>query len=256
MIVNVTVCELRNDPDGLARDWAALVAHVRSAASDLVLLPEMPFAPWFAAAPLFDQATWAAAVAAHETWLTRLVGMAPASVISSCPVEVGGRRLNQAFVWEPDGGYRSVHNKYYLPDDPGFWEARWYERGDGDFSPVRWRAALVGVQICTELWFLHRARSYGQAGVHLLAIPRATGKPTRDKWLTGGRTAAVVSGAYTFSSNLASDDPEVDLGGQGWVVGPDGDVLTVTSRQRPFATVAVDLTAERAKMTYPRYVAD
>jgi hypothetical protein len=48
-----------------------------------------------------------------------------------------------------------------------------------------------------------------------------------------------------------------DLGGQGWAVGPDGQVLGVTSRARPFLTVSIDLAeAERAKSTYPRYVLD
>ena len=43
------------------------------------------------------------------------------------------------------------------------------------------------------------------------------------------------------------------FGGRGLVVGPDGDVLASTSRQAPFATVAIDLTeSTRAKKTYPR----
>ena len=41
------------------------------------------------------------------------------------------------------------------------------------------------------------------------------------------------------------------------IVSPDGDVLAVTSRSEPFATVDVDLAnAERAKSTYPRYALD
>ena len=34
--MKVTVCELRNDPEGLDWDWTALVAHVKSEKSDLV----------------------------------------------------------------------------------------------------------------------------------------------------------------------------------------------------------------------------
>ena len=52
-------------------------------------------------------------------------------------------------------------------------------------------------------------------------------------------------------------DEAANLGGQGWAIGPDGEVLGLTSRERPFVTVALDLAvAERAKQTYPRYVAD
>jgi isopenicillin N synthase-like dioxygenase len=47
----------------------------------------------------------------------------------------------------------------------------------------------------------------------------------------------------------------VPVGGHGWIVGPDGEVLGLTSRKQPFVTVAVDLgKAEIAKKTYPRYV--
>jgi N-carbamoylputrescine amidase len=256
MNINVTVCELGNRPDDLARDWQRLVDHVRAAASELVVLPEMAFAPWFAATRDFDQPTWGAAVAAHERWLERLPELGDVAVVGTRPIDSGGRRLNQGFVWEPGAGYRAAHDKYYLPDEEGFWEASWYERGDGEFAPVEARGARVGVQICTELWFMERARAYGKAGAHLLAVPRATPRETVDKWLAGGRTAAVVAGAFALSSCPVSGPGEAaNLGGQGWVVGPEGDVLAVTSRERPFATVAIDLgEAERAKQTYPRYV--
>jgi N-carbamoylputrescine amidase len=164
--------------------------------------------------------------------------------------------LNLGYVWDSEAGYRPAHTKYYLPDEDGFWEASWYSRGDGNFSLFQSRGVRVGMLICTELWFLDRARAYGQAGAHLLAVPRATPVETVEKWLVGGRAASVISGAFALSSNRVGRAGErVNLGGQGWIVGPDGDVLGLTSRQQPFATVEIDLReAERAKQTYPRYV--
>ena len=45
------------------------------------------------------------------------------------------------------------------------------------------------------------------------------------------------------------------MGGQGWIVGPDGEILGITSREQPFVTVEIDpQKADRAKKTYPRYV--
>jgi N-carbamoylputrescine amidase len=256
MKLRVTVCELSNDPVELERDWAGLTAHVRSVSSDLVVLPEMPFAPWFAVTRRFEPDVWQAAVAAHDAWMERLADLAPAAVIGSRPAHVGDRRLNQGFAWDRQASYCPVHTKYYLPDEAGFWEASWYSRGDGDFTPFQSGGVRAGMLICTDLWFLDRARAYGQAGVHLLAVPRATPRETLEKWLVGGRAAAVVTGAFVVSSNRVSRVDEVaNLGGQGWVVGPDGDTLGLTSRQQPCVTVTLDLTeAERAKRTYPRYV--
>lgn len=255
--MKVTVCELRGDAPGLTEDWQALVAHVRAEHSQLVLLPEMPFYPWFAVTREFDPATWQAAVSAHERGLTRLPALAPAIVIGTRPVNRNGHRLNEGFVWSAAHSYRAVHDKYYLPEDDGFWESSWYERGDGKFSTFAIDGHTLGMMICTELWFMQHAHDYGQANAQLIVTPRATGKPTVDKWLAGGRVQAVVSGAYSLSSNHVSDDPTVDLGGQGWIIGVDGEVLGVTSRQQPCLTLELDLThADAAKHTYPRYVKD
>ncbi|MCA1603687.1 MAG: carbon-nitrogen hydrolase family protein, partial [Acidobacteria bacterium] len=155
-------------------------------------------------------------------------------------------------------GYRAAHLKYYLPNEDGFWEAAWYEQGEGRFIPISCSAARIGFQICTDLWFMERARAYGKAGVQLLVNPRATARTTLDKWLAGGRVAAVVAGAFCLSSNRVSNEASgVTFGGQGWIVGPDGDVLGLTSPEQPFVTIEIDLDeAERAKSTYPRYVSE
>lgn len=256
--MKVTVCQLHNDPTGRAADWERLVAHVQAEQSQLVLLPEMPFYPWPFWQREFDPDQWQAALAAHDQWLTRLPELTPAVVLGSRPVVLNGRRLNEGFTWDAHNGYRPAHHKYYLPDDPGFWEASWYGRGEDNFVPINCGPSVAGFLICTELWFMQRARAYGQASVHLLVCPRATERKTVDKWLAGGRAAAVIAGAFCLSSNpyTASDTP-VSLGGQGWIIDPDGNVLGLTTVERPFVTLDLDLTlAEVAKMTYPRYVQD
>ena len=258
MKIKATVCELRNAPEDFAGDWERLVAHIKAERSALVVLPEMAFAPWFAVTRRFDPLVWFTAMTAHNSWMQMLAEVAPAALIGTRPIGADGARFNQGFLWTADKGYLPVHEKYYLPNEDGFWEASWYGRGEREFTPFAWNQARLGMLICTELWFMEHARAYGQDGVHLLVVPRATGHATLDKWLAGGRAAAVVSGAFTLSSNSTSRPNDIaDLGGQGWIVGPDGQVLAVTSPDQPFATVELDLAeAERAKQTYPRYVPD
>lgn len=247
--VTVTVCELRSSH--VEEDWPRLVAHVEANGSELVLLPEMGLSPWFAREQAFDAATWADAVERHERHLgERLQELEPAVVLGTAPIERDGRRLNEAFVAE-GGNRRGAHLKFHLPDEDDFWEASWYERGDGRFELADAGEALVGFLICTELWFTHHARAYGEAGAHVIAVPRCTPSESLDKWLAGGRTAAVVAGAYALSSNHGDER----FGGQGWIVDPEGEVLAITSRDEPFATATIDLdVAEAAKTTYPRYV--
>lgn len=259
--MRVTVCELPDRPEDLEEAWQGLVAHARDARSELVLLPELPFAPWFATRREFEPATWKATVERHEEWAARLAELAPAAVLSTRPVEPAGGRFNEAYAWEPSGGLRPVHRKRYLPDEPGYWEASWYRRGATALPPVvRCGEAAVSFRICSELWFLGEARELGKQGVHLLAAPRATPEPGADRWIAAGRVAAVVAGAFCLSSNRAGPSarvPALVFAGRGWIVGPDGDVLVLTTAGEPFATRDLDLgEAERAKKTYPRYVAD
>ena len=256
--MKLTVCQLPNRPSAFQRQWEHLAAHVLDEASDLVLLPEMPFHPWFPLNQEADLAVWDAAVAAHDRWLKHLSELAPAVVLGSRPVNRDGRRLNEGFVWDAQGGYRQAHHKYHLPDEEGFWEGSWYHRGEGIFNVIQSHEVHLGFMICTDLWFMEHARSLGKQGAHILAVPRATPASTLDKWLVGGQAAAVVSGSFCISSNKVADAGEVaELGGRGWIIDPDGSVLATTSAERPVVTVDVEPeTADRAKKTYPRYVKD
>ncbi len=255
--MRVTVCELSNDMEDFACDWEHLVAHVQSEASDLVVLPEAPFFPWVASARTFEPALWQASVEAHDTWINRLRELAPAVVFGSRPVNEDGKRFNEGFFWKPNSGYQAVHRKYYIPEEEGFWEASWYQRGEFKFEPFQDDTFRVGMLLCTELWFTEHARTYGRAGIHLLIAPRATPVTSADKWLAGGRVAAVASGAFCLSSNRGySDKQGTEWAGLGWIIDPqEGDVLARTSRDQPFVTKEIDLSvAEHAKQTYPRYI--
>lgn len=255
--MNLTVCELPHDSDRLDEAWVGLVEHCRAHGSDAVLLPEMPFSVWLAATKELDPGRWDDAVATHEAWLERLGELGASIVLASRPVVVDGHRHNEAFVWD-SGSYQKSHHKYYLPEEDGFWEATWYDRGTGRFPALETALGKVGFLMCTEVWFTEHARALGRDGVEVLATPRSTEWASRDKWLAGGRAAAVMSGAFGMSSNRSGTDAlGMRWGGLGWIIDPDGGVLATTSEDEPFATVTVDpLDAQRAKATYPRYVAE
>ena len=257
--MKVTVCELPNDPDALTIQWNRLADHTRSAKSDLVLLPEMPFHPWLAASEQVDSKRWHRAVETHQTWIQRLPELGAGVVMGTRPMVSGGVPYNQGFAWTPDRATVTTHTKYYLPDEAGYWEASWYQRGEGAFETIACGEAVYGFLICTEIWFTRHARDYGRHGAHIIVCPRVTPASSIDTWIAGGRVAAVVSGAFCLSSNLAGPNiPGSDFGGTGWIIEPEaGAVLGTTSANKPFLTMNIDIGwAEAAKSTYPRYVAD
>ncbi|MDG6900713.1 MAG: carbon-nitrogen hydrolase family protein [Nitrososphaerota archaeon] len=250
--VKVTVCEMPDDRLEFDRAWAGLARHVRRESSDLVLLPEMTFYGWFCSAPKFDPMVWKDAVAAHRRWVGRIGEIGAPAVLGSRPVDRGGRRLNEGFVWTKKGT-RAVHHKNYLPNEGGFFEASWYDRGDRTFTPFGVSGWKAGYMICSDLWAMGGARSYGKRGVGLIAAPRCTPEASTEKWIAGGKVAAVVSGSYCLSSNRAGSRGGLRFGGRGWAIDPDGRVLGLTSKGRPFVTVEIDQgVARKAKATYPR----
>ena len=255
--MKVTVCELRNNRVGLEQDWLALVEHVKSEKSELVLLPEMAFHPWLAGTRQMNPELWQEAVNSHDRWLNRLSELKVHIVIGTRPVIQLQKRLNQGFIWQPEIGWTPAHAKYYLPDEEGYWEASWYDKGERNFNIFQIDELKIGFLICTELWFPVHARDYMEQGIDLLVCPRATPQSSADKWLAGGRTAAVISGAFCLSSNFSGPNIEgSEFGGTGWIVEPEeGEVLGVTSQSQPFVTAEINLeVAKKAKHTYPRYV--
>ena len=115
--MKVTVCQLNDAAELLKKDWDRLVTHVKREASELVVLPEMPFYPWVAGTAKVDPAVWEASMQAHGQWMARFQEIAPATIAGTRPVLKDGKRLNEGFVWDLEGGYRPVHHKYYLPDE-------------------------------------------------------------------------------------------------------------------------------------------
>jgi len=259
--MKVTVCQLREFYRDFADDWRNLAAHVKQEQSNLLVLPEMPFHEWLFAKRDFDYQAWQNALRAHDEWESRLSELAPTNICGTRPVDFGNERYNEAFVYDAERGARSVHVKAHVPNEDGAWEANWYSQPAAAFEPITLsfphiaREASVGFLIGGELWAMEQAKLYGMEGVQLLAVPRATSRDIADKWLAGGRTAAVVAGAYVASSNRAGNraGSAVHFAGGGWIIGPEGKLLAQTSDDQPFATVWLDLrAADVAKRIHSR----
>jgi N-carbamoylputrescine amidase len=245
--MKVTVCQLHNAGRVFAADWDHLTAHVQAERSQLVLLPEMPFYPWFPTAREFDPGVWKAALNAHDVWERRLPELAPALPVATRPIDFGNMRYNAGFIWqEAESLTETVHVKCCVSSQDGAWENVWYTGAVPEFETftVDHGMAYVGMLIGLELWMPEQARLYGLDGAQLIAIPRADRSPDTDpqganEWLQGGIAAAKAAAAYCISSSRGTHG--TGLGGPAWVISPQGETLAMTSSERPFATVEIDL---------------
>jgi N-carbamoylputrescine amidase len=244
--MRVAFCEL---PDGIVpndANWARFAERIAAEAPDLVVMNEIPFGSWFATTPAVDPARAAASGDLHRDGIVALRALKARAVITSAPVFSGDQLVNEASLVEPDG-CRFIHQKHYFPDEPGFYEARWFSTARHGFAPVSVGELVVGVLLCSELMFNEWARHYRRCGATVIAVPRASGS-SHTRWKTAAAMAAIVSGCYVVSSNRSGGD----FGGKGFAFAPSGELIAETSAENPVRSIDVDLSVvKQAQASYP-----
>ena len=168
--MKVTVCQIDPGAGQLDAYLEGLADHVKAENSDFVLLPEMGFSEWLAADKIPDPKLWTQAVDNHRRYIDNLGILGASTVMGTRPVvNATGSRRNEAYIWTKSANRAiGVHEKYYLPDEEGFWEQTWYDRGPKVFNTANVGNMRIGVQICTEMWFFEWARHYAETRVDLL----------------------------------------------------------------------------------------
>jgi N-carbamoylputrescine amidase len=250
-------------PEGLDANgpaWESIAAAVRRAAPEILVTNEMPFGPWIAKTPEYDQKQAVASLTAHDAGLEALKALRVPLILSSRPVRCEDRLANEAFALQ-DGAYRFLHQKHYFPAEGGWFETSWYRTGKPGFEIAEFDlpggSLRVGVLLCTELMFNERARAYGKGGAELIVSPRASGR-TLTSWQTAGAMASLVSGCYLVSSNRAGPcEGGPNFGGIGFAYGPNAGLLAQTSVEDTLALIELDPALSRKQKTeYPCYVTE
>lgn len=247
-------------PDGLQPQgpaWEQIAASLATERPDVLVTNELPFGEWIASRPVFDAAVAAASVEAHERGVEALLELDIPAIVSSRPVWEGDRLANDAVLIEA-GQVRSLHRKQYFPEEPGWYETRWYSQTRSGFETAAIGGITAGALLCTELMFNEHARAYGRAGASLIVVPRATGIDQRS-WEIAGAMAALASGAFVVSSNRVgranTDGPT--FGGRGFAFAPGGQLIATTSRERALSIFELDIRrSAEARSAYPTYVAE
>jgi predicted amidohydrolase len=256
--MKVTVCEMRGDENDFIVDWNELVIHLDRNKPDLLLLPEMPFGKWIAFEKDVDKESKIKSVEEHEKWITKMEQLNARYIVYSKPVIAGDKFFNTAFVFEKGKGHFKIHTKSFFPEEPFFWEERWFDpEEEKTFELLEIGGIKIGVLLCTEMWFTDYARHYGKQGIDILLCPRATGMTSVDRWIRCGQTLATLSGAYCLSANRCGrGDHGFHWGGSGWIAEPvSGNLFCITTPREKFVTMEIDIAKSRAaKKEYPLYV--
>ncbi len=248
--MKLAVCEF---PDEMARKeaaWSVLRSDVVREQPNVLVMPEMPFCSWIFAGATFDPVAWRNALDIHDRMIERLPTLGVPWVISSRPIERDGKRLNEAFVWSQEGGYRGIRAKWYLPDAAVARETTWFSQGDRNFTPTNVAGAQVGIQLCSETMYPEWARELGIKGAQLIAQPRAA--TAHKLWSVVAEMSAVGSGCLIATANRRTSEKDWFPGGS-TIISPDAKLLAETTAERAFAAVTIELaTADEVRGRYPR----
>ncbi len=254
--MKVAICESSPDMVVGEESWQQLVSDMQAAKPDLLLLNEMPFGKWVSALPEQDRDMLVTLHRQHDDGVSRLSEFDTAAILGTRATFEREKSVNEAFVWTSGGAVQRVHTKQFFPNEPEFYEARWFERGELRFETAQVGELTVGFLICTDVMFNEWARHYRRKGVHLIAVPRATPPGSEARWQAMMSAAAIVSGCYVASSNrggVAADGQE--FAGRGWIFGPTGELLAETANNTRVVTVDLDLALiYQAQAQYPCYV--
>jgi N-carbamoylputrescine amidase len=254
--MKLAVCEA---PAGMVpgdTGWKRLIECAKKLRADILLLNEMPFGQWVSAGPEPNGDQLAECHKLHDAGLEHLAELGARAVLGTRPTFERQRSVNMAFSWTRESGFRAVHTKQFFPDEEGYYEARWFERGDLRFQQAELQGLQVGFLTCTDVMFPEWARYYGRRGTHLIAVPRATPRPSLERWKTVMAASAIISGCYVASSNRNGVDSHgQEFGGRGWIFGPAGDLIAETSSKQPVVAAEIEVSlVEQAKVGYPSYV--
>jgi len=152
---------------------------------------------------------------------------------------------------------RPLHRKQYFPNEPGWFESRWYAGDDSRFDVAEVLGIKIGVLVCTDAMFNERARAYGKQKASLIVIPRASGL-NLESWKIAGAMASLVSGAYVVSSNrVGTAKGGTQFGGGGYAYAPQAHLLAMTDATHSVQILELDPTAATsAQREYPCYVSE
>jgi N-carbamoylputrescine amidase len=255
--MKIAVVEWRDglEPDGA--EWQSITEALCQSSPDLLVTNEMPFGDWLPVQENYDAKAATAWIELHERGLQALTRLRLKAIVSSRPVQGMNRLYNEAFSLEA-GEYRRLHRKHYLPNEAGWYEAKWFCPDVDGFRIHTVAGIKLGCMLCTDLMFNEHARLLGRQGAHLIVVPRATGQ-NRLNWETAARMAALAGRCYVASSNRvgASKSAAPEFGGHGFVVSPVDLAIESTDAAHQILSVSIDpKIADQERLNYPGNVED
>jgi NAD+ synthase (glutamine-hydrolysing) len=205
------------DPVASAKDCVARIEAAKD--SQIVLLPELTLGG-YTCGDLFGTASFLEAVGEGADLIRQATGRSGQLAVFGAPLLVQGALMNTAVV-AADGRILGIVPKQFLPTYREFYERRHFRAADGSESSqidwldqhdiplgidllFRWRDAVIGIEICEDLWVpVPPSSLMAMAGANVLlnlsASNETIGKANWRRDLVASQSGRCIA-AYAYAS--------------------------------------------------------
>ncbi len=263
------------DPVRCAKHCHEVIAQ--AADSHLVLLPELALGG-YTCGDLFGQRSFLDAVLEAIDWLREAIKKTRQMIVVGAPLMIGDALMNTAVVL-CEGRLIGVVPKQYLPNYREFYEQRHYHPGDlrgptsiellgcevpfGVDLLLRWGDAVVGIEICEDLWVpVPPSSMMALAGANVLlnlsASNETVGKAAWRRDLVTSQSGRCIAAYAYASSGPTESSTDLVFGGHcliaetGRLVGQSQRVGDDTDSQPITATYSVTADIDLQRIEHDR----
>lgn len=228
------------------------LGQAKDLGAGLAVLPEIPLNPW---SPATRQARDGDAEAPGgerhviQADAAKAVGIAliGGAIVKDPQTNL---RYNTALAFDHEGNLRGTHQKWHIPEEPGFWESSHYEAGVQELSVIEGLGIPIGMQICSDINRPQGCHLLGAMGAQLIVAPRSCELATYQKWRPVFQANAVTACVYLVSANRPAPEQGVLIGGPSIAVAPNAEVILESTE--PVSVVEIDpAQVIKARTAYP-----
>jgi predicted amidohydrolase len=204
-----------------------LIEIAASEGAKIIALPQLFNTAWFPAA--IDKLNFSLAESAEGPTITSLreTALKTKSVLIAPIFEKAGERFfNTAFVIGTKGEIIGKYRKVHVPQIPLWEERSYFKPGDLGFPVFKTPFAVIGVQLCWDVFFPEGFRVLALNGAEVIFAPTASAfHHSHKKWERAIAASAHANGVFISRVNRVGKENSLEFYGRSFSVGPDGEFL-------------------------------
>jgi agmatine deiminase len=244
------------DPERNVAHAMEQVLEARRQGAEIVCLPELFTAPYFAQYPNPDGIEKANVPIEPIPGDTerRLSECASANGIILVAGSIYERAPNGLFntcmTFNRQGRMLGKYRKIHIPHDESFFEQHYFTPGDLGFQVYQTDKGRIGALICYDQWFPEAARTLALMGAEMVFYPSAIGLVRgmdqsegdwQQAWENVMRGHAIANGMVVAAVNRAGNEDRMDFWGGSFVIDAFGKTLARGGSGDQVVLATVDL---------------